>query len=221
MRVTPNARPLLAGAGLLAITALLGAGCDSPGDGSATPGAQSSPPIRPMAGTSSAVAPAATGEVRGVFLPYEAGATAVTYNPKVVPAGATAELTMTPAGDGVTVRLSVTGMVPHRVYGAHLHTDPCTGKPAEAGPHYQHLPDPKAVASPPSVDPSFANPRNEVWLDFVADALGAATVDSTKTWPFDEINPPRSLVVHAEQTKIDPDVAGTAGPRVACLTLPA
>jgi Cu-Zn family superoxide dismutase len=155
-----------------------------------------------------------------VFLPYKPGVQAVTYEPAVVPAGATAKVTVTKVGAGVKVRLAVTGMVPRRAYGAHLHTDPCDGTPAHAGPHYQNMPDPKAVASPPSVDPRFANRRNEVWLDFTADARGTATVTATQTWPFDEINPPRSLIVHAEQTSTAKGKAGTAGPRAACVTLP-
>lgn len=159
-------------------------------------------------------------EYRGVFLPWTPGSNAVTYDPAIVPAGATVMLTSVPRDDAVTVTVVLTGMVPRRAYGAHLHTEECTAQPAEAGPHYQHSPDPKAVASPPSVDPAFANPRNEVWLDFTADTLGTATVSATQKWPFDEINPPRSLIVHAEQTRTTVGRAGTAGPRVACLTLP-
>ena len=37
--------------------------------------------------------------------------------------------------------------------------------------------------------------------------------------PFDEIEPARSLVLHAEHTRTAAARAGTAGPRVACLTL--
>ncbi len=155
-----------------------------------------------------------------VFRPFAPGATAVTYDTAIVPSGATAKATVSKAGAGVKVRLAVTGLKPRRGYGAHVHTDPCAAEPDGAGPHYQHLPDPKAVASPPSVDPKFANPRNEVWLDFTTDADGAATVTATQTWPFDEISPPRSLIVHAERTKTAAGKAGTAGPRAACVTLP-
>jgi Cu-Zn family superoxide dismutase len=109
--------------------------------------------------------------------------------------------------------------VPRRAYGAHLHTRPCTATPADAGPHYQHSPDPKAAASPPSVDPAYANPRNEIWLDFTADAAGAATVTARQDWTFDEVEPPRSMIVHAERTRTAAGQAGMAGPRVACLTL--
>jgi Cu-Zn family superoxide dismutase len=162
---------------------------------------------------------AATGGAN-TFTPYTSGATAITYDTAVVPTGATATITTAKAGPGVKVRLVVTGLKPRRAYGAHLHTDPCAGKPDLAGPHYQHLPDPKAVTSPPSVDPRFANPRNEVWLDFTTDATGAASATAIQAWPFDEISPPRSLVLHARQTQTAKGRAGMAGPRVACLTLP-
>jgi Cu-Zn family superoxide dismutase len=76
-----------------------------------------------------------------------------------------------------------------------------------------------AAASPPSADPAYANPRNEVWLDFTADTRGAATVTASQDWAFDEAEPPRSLIVHAEHTRTVAGKAGTAGPRVACLTL--
>ena len=215
MPSTPNNRPPAA-AGLLAV-ALLAAGCGSADNDTPRSSGMSTDP-----GTATvATGPAGDGAVRGVFQPWTAGAPAVTYDPAAVPAGATAEVLLIPAADGVTVRLSVTGMTPARPYGAHLHTAPCTAVPAQAGPHYQHRPDPKAAASPPSVDPAYANPRNEVWLDFTADQLGQATATATQPWTFDAAAPPRSLVVHAQRTNTAPGKAGTAGPRVACLTLPA
>jgi Cu-Zn family superoxide dismutase len=164
-------------------------------------------------------APLIEGTSSGVFQPYPQGTRAVTYDPKVVPPGSTATVIVSRTASGTTVRLAVTGMVPGRAYGAHLHTKPCTAVPAEAGPHYQHTPDPRAAASPPSVDPSYANPRNEVWLDFTANDRGAATAAATQNWTFDELEPPRSLIVHAQQTSTAAGTAGMAGPRVACLTL--
>jgi Cu-Zn family superoxide dismutase len=157
----------------------------------------------------------------GTFLPYQPNSTAITYDPAVVPAGATAEVVVGAARETTTVRLSATGLIPRRAYGAHLHTRPCTGVPDEAGPHYQHQKDPAAAASPPSVDPAFANPANEVWLDFTADTTGAVAVVSKVAWTFPAGEQARSLILHAQQTKTAPGVAGTAGPRVACLTLPA
>ena len=175
------------------------------------------PPSAPAPGGLGA--PLAEGTVSGTFLPFPQSARAVTYDPKVVPPGATAQLTISRTATGTTVRLTAGGLVPRRAYGAHLHTKPCTATPADAGPHYQHSPDPKAAASPPSVDPAYANPRNEVWLDFTADARGAASATATQDWAFDEAAPPRSLIVHAEHTRTAAGKAGTAGPRVACLTL--
>ncbi|MEU7902565.1 superoxide dismutase family protein [Actinoplanes sp. NPDC049118] len=194
----------------------------SPPPGS-TPWFVSGPPTsaRPSHPASGVVpgAPMIQGMVTGTFLPFPQSSLAITYDPKVVPPGSTAQVVISRAPDGTRVRLSVTGMVPRRTYGAHLHRQPCTSVPEDAGPHYQHVPDPKAAASPPSVDPSYANPRNEVWLDFTADAMGAATVSTGEKWHFDKIEPPRSLIIHAKPTSTAPGKAGTAGPRVACLTL--
>jgi superoxide dismutase, Cu-Zn family len=151
----------------------------------------------------------------GTFLPYRPGATAVTYDPEVVPPGARARVAITRTTAGLVVRLTVAGMVPRRPYGAHLHTQPCAAMPDRAGPHYQHEHDPKT----PSVDPSYANPGNEVWLDFLADGAGAATAVSPENWTFDPKAPPRSLVIHDQITRTEKGVAGTAGARVACLSL--
>jgi superoxide dismutase, Cu-Zn family len=144
---------------------------------------------------------------------------AVTYDPSVVPPGATADLEILPSARGMTVTLQVTGMIPGRSYGAHLHTSPCTATPAQAGPHYQNEHDPSAGPSKPSADPRYANPANEVWLDFTADASGTASAVADEDWTFSADYPPKSLIVHSEVTRTAMGVAGMAGPRVACLTL--
>jgi superoxide dismutase, Cu-Zn family len=153
----------------------------------------------------------------GTFLPFRAGATAVTYDPAVVPPGATAQVAIVTTPAAMTVRVRVAGLLGRRAYGAHLHVRECTAVPDEAGPHHQYERDPKS----PSVDPRFANPRNEIWLDFTTDAAGAATAASEVRWSFLPGDAARSLVIHAQPTKTAAGVAGTAGPRVACLTLPA
>jgi superoxide dismutase, Cu-Zn family len=158
--------------------------------------------------------PLTEGTASGTFLPAAQGTRAITYDPAVVPPGATAKVTLSTTTSGVRVQLAVSGMVPSRAYGAHLHTKPCTAVADQAGPHFQHLADPKS----PSVDPAFANPQNEVWLDFTADNLGNASAASDHVWKFDG-GAPRSLIVHAETTQRQAGKAGTAGPRVACLTL--
>ena len=167
------------------------------------------------------LAPGETGPpslvASGIFLPFRPGATAITYDPAVVPPGARARVAITKVPYGTVVRLTAAGLIPRRAYGAHLHTMPCTAVPDEAGSHYQHRHDP----SSPSVDPAYANPRNEVWLDFTADAAGAGTAVSRQSWTLDPAAPPRSLVIHALQTSTAAGVAGKAGPRVACLTVPA
>jgi Cu-Zn family superoxide dismutase len=194
----------------------------SPPPGS-TPWFVSGPPgsarPSPSASRGGLDAPLTQGVVTGTFLPYPQSTIAITYDPKVVPPGSTAQVVISRTASGTWVRLAVTGMVPRRAYGAHLHRQQCTSVPADAGPHYQHVPDPAAAASPPSVDPSYANPRNEIWLDFTADARGAATVATAVRWHLDEIEPPRSLIVHAQPTSTAAGKAGTAGPRVACMTL--
>ena len=166
-------------------------------------------------GSDDIVAPEVLAE--GTFQP--SGGPAVAYDPGLVPAGATARLTSFAVAGGLAIRLSVAGLVPRHMYGAHLHTGPCTATPDEAGPHYQHEPDPRASASAPSVDPSFANPRNEVWLDLTADRDGRATVTTVHEGPFAAASPPRSLVLHAEPTRTAAGAAGSAGARVACLTV--
>ena len=125
-----------------------------------------------------------------------------------------------PAADSTAVQLTVSGLQPSRGYGAHLHVNPCGATGEAAGPHYQQQTDPAASVSPPSVDPSYANPRNEVWLDFTTDAGGNATATATQPWVFDPPRAPRSLVIHAQTTKTAPGEAGSAGARAGCLTLP-
>src|SRR5262245_12976475 len=119
-------------------------------------------PTKPDGGRSATpVSPARS--VSGRFGPYHDGATAVTYDPALVPAGATATVVIKQVGDGTEITLSVDGLLPNRAYGSHLHSRPCGAKGDAAGPHFQHQPDPAASASPPSVDPLYANPQNEVW----------------------------------------------------------
>jgi Cu-Zn family superoxide dismutase len=175
----------------------------------------------PPAGGATSVSPsgsAAPTTVSGVLAGYVAGATAVTYDPAIAPAGAELRVTLNPTGGGLTVQLAAQRLLPNRTYGAHVHTKPCGNTGAAAGPHFQHSPDPAASASPPSVNPSYANPENEVWLDLTTDASGAATSTASPRWTF--ATEPRSIILHAERTKTAAGQAGTAGARVACLTLP-
>ena len=146
--------------------------------------------------------------VWGTFGSFAPGAGAVTYNPALVPFGAKATSLALTGPHGTATTLIVNGLLPDRDYGAHVHLNPCGPNPADAGPHYQDVVDPNQ----PSVDPAFANPHNEIWLDFHTDAHGNALALSTVAWSFTDRHA-HSIMIHDHHTHSD----GTAGPRLACL----
>jgi Cu-Zn family superoxide dismutase len=148
------------------------------------------------------------------FEPYRPGAQAVTYNRRLVPVGARVKITVVSRGGVTTTRLTVHGLVPDRAYGAHAHTKRCGPNPKDAGPHYQNVPDPVQ----PSVNPRYANPRNEIWLDFTTDARGNATAVSTVPWRF-TVRHAHSVVVHTMHTHTGPGHAGDAGARLGCVNV--
>ena len=189
---------------VLVTTALLTAGCGANRE-------------QPESAASAALEASRPTVIQGTFAPYSPGATAVTYNPKLVPPGSWAHVTIAEVADSTTVTLAVNGLLPNHEYGAHLHTMACGEEGAMAGPHYQHQPDPAASMSPPSTNPAYANPQNEVWLDLTTDSQGAGLSKSTQPWRFNV--PAQSLVLHAEKTQSAPGKAGMAGARLACLTL--
>ncbi|MGW3961992.1 superoxide dismutase [Amycolatopsis sp. NPDC005003] len=144
---------------------------------------------------------------------FSADAPAVTYRPDLVPPGARAHVfSVSAPATGTTTLLFVTGLRPGRAYGAHAHTQPCGATGDAAGPHFQHVPDPVK----PSVDPAYANPRNEIWLDFTTDRAGTGFARSTVDWTVTGRRA-ESVVVHETHTHTDPGHAGTAGARLACL----
>lgn len=153
--------------------------------------------------------------VKGTFEAYSLDATAVTYYPTLVPPGAEAGVVSASQSMTATVtKLAVSGLVPNRAYGAHVHTGPCGPTGADAGPHYQNVPDP----NPPSTDPAYANPDNEIWLDFTTDSEGFASAVSEVDWVFQDPRP-RSVVIHERHTSTGAGVAGEAGARLACVNV--
>ncbi|WP_353942347.1 superoxide dismutase family protein [Streptomyces sp. HUAS MG91] len=138
---------------------------------------------------------------QGRFAPATAfmPASAITYDTKLVPAGASIKVQQFGDDSGMTVDLRVSGLVAGHTYGAHVHQKPCGTDPKAAGGHYQHV-----------VDPKQANARNEVWLDFTADASGAGSAVARKTWGL-RSGGAASVVLH--------DMPGMKGARVACLTV--
>jgi Cu-Zn family superoxide dismutase len=186
---------LLAGAGacLLAFAVAIPAGAATPGDFAA----------------------------EGTLAAADGGSGAVTYNPDVAPVGARISVTITEEGDGTAVALDVEGLLPDRGYAAHAHVKPCGASGADAGPHFQNTADPAASADHPSTDPAYANPENEVWLDLHTGADGDGHAEAEVPFTSTPNRSPRSVVVHeAESTATHAGHAGTAGSRVACLTLP-
>jgi Cu-Zn family superoxide dismutase len=118
-----------------------------------------------------------------------------------------------------TVALSVDSLLADRGYAAHIHSEPCGVSGADAGPHYQHVVDPAATPDKPSVDPQFANPTNELWLDLVTDSSGRGSFQAQVPFGFGA-RPPGSVVIHeAAPTATDPGEAGTAGARLACMSI--
>ncbi|WP_018681156.1 superoxide dismutase [Actinokineospora enzanensis] len=148
----------------------------------------------------------------GVFETYRTGANAITYDTTKVPVGSRASIMPLAQGKKTTVVLWVYGLLPYRHYGAHVHVKSCGAAPADSGPHFQNEADPVQ----PSVDPKYANPQNEIWLDFATDDHGSAFAVSNVLWRFDN-RPAAALVIHDDHTHTGPGEAGTAGPRLACL----
>ncbi|CAL9506602.1 hypothetical protein SUDANB121_03565 [Nocardiopsis dassonvillei] len=201
--------PLAVGA--LALTALLATGCSGDagegGDGSASP--QSPAGVQPTA------SPSVTA---GIFMPPGESQAAITYDETAVPEGATSDVQVRVQEGSTSVQFTGTGLEADRDFGAHVHTQPCGDAPEDAGPHYQNDPDPAADAENPSTDPAYANPENEVWLDFTTDESGAATVSATMPWEFRE-GEANSLVLHEKHTATEHGEAGTAGDRLACVSV--
>ncbi|SDI34486.1 superoxide dismutase, Cu-Zn family [Actinokineospora alba] len=182
-------------------TALLLAGC---GQSDTPPAAESQ--------SSSAPAPALRGG--GTFAKFAPDGAATVYNAELLPAGSAAEAVVTAADTGVRTELKVTGLLPNRAYGAHAHVKPCGEKGDAAGPHFQDKADPVT----PSVDPAYANAKNEIWLDFTTDATGGATATSTVDWKLTD-RKPASVVIHEKATQTHAGHAGTAGARLGCIIL--
>lgn len=156
----------------------------------------------------------------GVLAPAEAAAAAFTYDPEAAPPGAELELEVVRADGATTVRLSAGLLQPNRTYAAHAHTEPCGRDSADAGPHYQHEVDPAATPERPSVDPAYANPRNEIWLDLATDGQGNGVAETTVPFVFAD-RTPSSIVLHEHpKTETAQGRAGSAGARIACFTAP-
>ncbi|MBB3663067.1 MULTISPECIES: superoxide dismutase family protein [Prauserella salsuginis group] len=151
----------------------------------------------------------------GTFAPYVDGATAATYDLDSVPSGARASVfSLSNGGVGTTTKLAVSGLQPDRHYGAHVHDNPCGPSGDDAGPHFQYVQDPNQ----PSTDPEYANPDNEVWLDFTTNSHGTGFASSHVDWSYGDRRP-ASVVIHEHHTSTEPGESGDAGARLACINV--
>lgn len=190
--------PLLIAAAVTGALALAGCGGAAPA---------------PAPATTTAAAPATAVDVQGTFA--APGGTAATYDPALVPEGATAEVKSQETNGSTSVTLIVTGLLPNRAYGAHAHVNPCGADGMAAGPHYQFQQDPVT----PSVDPAYANPQNEIWLDFTTNAQGTGETTTTVPWSFPADRRAQAVIIHEKPTSTEAGKAGTAGARPACITV--
>ncbi len=104
-----------------------------------------------------------------------------------VPVGARVVVRAVPTGSHKTVvTLHAWGLLPDETYGAHAHYKACGATGAAAGAHYQNAQDPAVGGSETtaSVNPSYANPGNEVWLDLVTNDDGNGRAQTVVDWPF-------------------------------------
>jgi Cu-Zn family superoxide dismutase len=150
------------------------------------------------------------------------GAEAVTYNPALVPEGASILASIMPAGRGYTetrANLSVAGLLPNRAYVLRAHTQACGASAEEAGPPYQDRTDPAATPQGSSTNPVFANPRNEIWLDVRTDSDGSASSGASVPFTFTDRAPASIVVYDAPTTATAPGQAGPLGAPIACLNL--
>ena len=154
---------------------------------------------------------------RGTYAAPAEATNAFTYSP-LVPVGARVKVDAWYLPNGRTVVvLRASGLEANYEYGAHAHANACGATGTVAGPHYQFRMDPVT----PSVDPAFANAENEVWLDFTTDAHGRGWAMAVQDWQPHPDRRPGSVVLHIEHTHdgTDGGAAGTAGARLACVTV--
>jgi Cu-Zn family superoxide dismutase len=188
--------PRLVGLGLIGVFAL--SGCS---------GALAAAPVLTPSPT-----PTKNVQVSATFGP---DGTAITYDPELVPVGSRGAVSSDTGDGGTSVMLAVRGLEPDRRYGAHAHTEPCGATGDLAGPHFQNQVDPVQ----PSVDPAYANPENEIWLDLTTDASGSGSATATVPWGFERDRRAQSVIIHAMPTAMGPGEAGSAGARAACISV--
>jgi Cu-Zn family superoxide dismutase len=158
---------------------------------------------------------------RGIMAAPAEATNAFTYKP-LVPIGARVKVDSwyLPDGRSVVV-LRASGLAANYEFGAHAHAKACGPLGGDAGSHYQFTMEPATVPPTPSTNPAYANPVNEVWLDFTTDSKGRGWAMAVQDWQPHADRRPGSVVLHIEHTHDGSDggAAGTAGARLACVTV--
>jgi superoxide dismutase, Cu-Zn family len=161
-----------------------------------------------------------TPVAQGDLAPPGRASNAFTYDTALAPEGAHLAVYVSASPASTRVHLVVEGLVPERGYAVHAHANPCGATGDGAGPHFQNRPDPAATPDKPSTDPAYANPQNEIWLDLRTDGDGNGESSTEVPFVFGA-RAPASVVIHeAATTATGPGQAGSAGGRLACLTVP-
>jgi hypothetical protein len=115
------------------------------------------------------------------------------------------------------VFLRVRDLPAGRTFGAHVHKLACAD--TKGGTHYQNIPSPTTPT-----DPAYANPTNEVWLDFTTHSEDetegfAVTGDALKIVRADfriRSGEAKAILVHTNPTAS----GGVAGAKLACIDVP-
>lgn len=156
-----------------------------------------------------ALAGADVSRTGGALVRYAPASTA-----ERVPAGATGRVQAVVLPDVRTrVTLTVHGLLPRATYGAHAHVSACSV--SQGGGHVQL----RRAPSPEENTGEYANPVNEVWLDLTTDEAGDGRAQTEVSWPIRPGGALRSVIIHRDHTStvFDAGLAGTAGPKLACL----
>ncbi len=175
-----------------------------------------SPSLRVLASVAALSALGVSGASANVAQPgVESSGNRLYSYSSAIPAGATALVNSTERVEGGTiVTMNLRGFAASTAYGAHAHVNSCSPTSgAAAGPHYQYVKDPVT----PSTNPEYANPANEIWLDFTTNEAGTGYSQSTVEWTFPADRRAKSVIIHLEPTHTGPHDSGTAGPRLACI----
>jgi Cu-Zn family superoxide dismutase len=138
------------------------------------------------------------------YAPMMAG----TPNPIANTASATAEAF---DEDGhLRIELNVAGFPATRPFGSHLHKLACDDD-LKAGGHYQNMPVPMGGST---MDPVYANNKNEAWLDFTTDAAGNGQTILTVDW-IPRSGEAKAIIFH----DMPSGIGGASGPKLACLPI--